>query len=122
MKINLQTPQFKPSEDLIDLVDKKVAKLFKQNPDIIRADIILKTGESHNLKSQYCEINLAVTGEDFFVKKNADKYEKAIAEAVEALSKMMRRQKDQAYPPRYAKKAMAATADNNEGSILEIEV
>lgn len=113
MKIHLQTPQFKPSDELKDLVDKKVAKLFKQNPNIIRADVTLKTGESHNLESQYCEINLLVAGEDFFVKKNADKYEKAIAELVEALSKMMRRQKDQSNPPRYTKEAITNTEEED---------
>jgi ribosome hibernation promoting factor len=92
-KIAFQTVQFKASSQLEDFVKEKVSKLFEQDPSIIRADVTLFEGASGNPKNQFCEIQLSVPGENHFVKKNSEKYEKSILEAVKTLQKVLRRQK-----------------------------
>jgi putative sigma-54 modulation protein len=92
-KIVLQSVQFKASNKLETFVNEKVSKLFEQDSSIIRADVTLFEGESGNTKNQFCEISLSVPGENLFVKKNSENYEKSILNAVAALQKVLRRQK-----------------------------
>lgn len=94
MIINLQTVHFKASPDLEAYVHEKVGKVFEQNSTIIHADVILSEGASGNIENKWCEITLAIPGKNHVVKKNSDVYEKSIAEAVEALQKIMRRKKE----------------------------
>ncbi|MFH1003983.1 MAG: HPF/RaiA family ribosome-associated protein [Bacteroidota bacterium] len=91
--ITLETVHFKASNDLESFVKSKISKLFQQNSAIIRADVTLFEGASGNHQNQYCEIQLSVPGENLFVKKRNDNFEKSIVEAVVALKKMMRRKK-----------------------------
>jgi len=92
-KIAFQTVQFKASSQLEDFVKDKVSKLFEQDPSIIRADVTLFEGASGNPNNQFCEIQLSVPGENHFVKKNSENYEKSILEAVKTLQKVLRRHK-----------------------------
>ncbi len=92
-KIAFQSVHFKASTQLEDFVIEKVSKLFDQENSIIRADITLFEGASGNPKNQFCEILLSVPGENHFVKKNSENYEKSILAAVEALQKVLRRKK-----------------------------
>lgn len=92
-KITFQTVQFKASSQLEDFVKEKVSKLFEQDPSIIRADVTLFEGASGNPKNQFCEIQLSVPGENHFVKKNSENYEKSILETVKTLQKIIRRAK-----------------------------
>ena len=92
-KIAFQTVQFKASSQLEDFVKEKVSKLFEQDPSIIRADVTLFEGASGNPKNQFCEIQLSVPGENHFVKKNSENYEKSILATVKTLQKILRRHK-----------------------------
>ena len=92
-KIAFQTVQFKASAQLEEFVKEKVSKLFEQDPSIIRADVTLFEGASGNPKNQFCEIQLSVPGENHFVKKNSENYEKSILETVKTLQKILRRAK-----------------------------
>jgi putative sigma-54 modulation protein len=102
-KIVFQSVQFKASKRLEEFVKEKVSKLFEQDPSVIRADITLFEGASGNPKNQFCEIQLSVPGENHFVKKNSESYEKSILEAVETLQKVIRRQKTKVIKKRRSK-------------------
>jgi ribosome hibernation promoting factor len=92
-KIVIQSVQFKASAQLEDFVKEKVFKLFEQEKSIIRANITLFEGASGNPNNQFCEIELSVAGQNHFVKKNSESYEKSVLEAVRTLQKVIRRQK-----------------------------
>ena len=91
--IVIQSVQFKASSHLEGFVQEKVSKLFEQDSAIIRADVTLFEGSSGNPKNQFCEILLSVPGENHFVKKNSENYEKSVLAAVESLHKILRRVK-----------------------------
>ncbi len=94
MDIRLETPHFSPSDALKEFVNEKVAKLFDQSASILHAEVTMyKVGNNGN-KHQVCEIRLAVPGNDHFVKKETPIFEQSILEAVEALQKVLRRQKE----------------------------
>lgn len=92
-KIVLQSVQFKPSVQLEKFVKEKMTILFEQDSSITRAAVTLFEGSSENPKNQFCEIELSVTGENHFVKKNSESYEKSVLAAVKALQKVIHRQK-----------------------------
>lgn len=93
MKINLQSIHFKASDHLKEFVNEKVGKLSHFDNSIISAEVTLLNGDGQT-NNKVCEIKLVVPGNDDFVKKSADSYEEAVAEAVDTLQKIIRRKKD----------------------------
>lgn len=93
MNITIQTVNFKESKKLITFINSKVGKLFKQSPEIIRADVSLKEGAANNLTNKWCSIYISHAGENEFVKKNSTSYEESIILATEAMEKILRRRK-----------------------------
>lgn len=91
--ILFQSVHFKASTQLKQYIKSKVSKLFEQDITIIRADVTLFEGASGNPNNKYCEIQLSVSGENHFVKKNTDSYKKSVLSAVETLQKILRREK-----------------------------
>lgn len=92
-RIVFQSVHFKASAHLEEFVKQKVAKLFKQDSSIIRIDITLFEGAAGNLNNQFCEIQISVPGENHFIKKNSENYEKSVLSAVSGLQKVLRRKK-----------------------------
>ncbi|MFH1160853.1 MAG: HPF/RaiA family ribosome-associated protein [bacterium] len=91
--IMFQSVHFKASPQLEQFVNEKVSKLFEQDISILKAEVTLFEGASGNPKNQFCEIQLSVPGENHFIKKNSENYEKSILAAVTALQKILRRKK-----------------------------
>ncbi|MEO5572267.1 MAG: HPF/RaiA family ribosome-associated protein [Bacteroidia bacterium] len=93
MNITIQTINFKESKHLTKFVHEKVGKLFNQYPETIRVDITLKEGAKSNPTNQWCALYLSHRGENQFVKRNSTSYEESIILCVEAMEKILRRQK-----------------------------
>lgn len=91
MNIKLQTLKFNESEDLRNFVNEKVAKLFKQHPEIIRVDVTLKEGAKNNPTNKWCELYVSLPGENKFTKRCSTTYEESILNAVEVMEKILRR-------------------------------
>ncbi|MGN6534054.1 MAG: HPF/RaiA family ribosome-associated protein [Ginsengibacter sp.] len=95
MKINLQTLKFKAKQELIDFVNEKVGKLSRFDDKIISADVTLSLEGAAVVENKICDIRLIVPGNDDFVKKNAESFEEAIQNCVDALQKILQRKKVQ---------------------------
>ena len=93
MNIILQTIHFKASEQLQQFVNKKMQRIYRLTDAIEAAHVTLYEGANGSADNQFCEIKLAVPGNDIFVKKNAETYEKAILQSVEATQNIIRRRK-----------------------------
>lgn len=90
MDIIIQSLGFTAGEELEGFVHEKLEK-FNNESKIIRANVTLFIGSDGNPNKYCCEIRLEVPGNDLFVKKNADSFEKAIATAADALQRSRRR-------------------------------
>jgi putative sigma-54 modulation protein len=99
MDIIIQSLGFKASEDLENLVRKKLGTL--KSDRIVRANVILYKGPDSN-PDDYCEIRLEVPGNDAFVKKHSPNFETAISECVEVLSQQEKKAKDKRLDARQA--------------------
>jgi putative sigma-54 modulation protein len=93
MDIIIQSLGFTADESLENFIHKKLAK-FDKEADIIRANIILFIGSDANPDKYYCEIKLEVPGNDHFVKKNGDSFEKAIVDAIDTIQRNIRKAKE----------------------------
>ena len=93
MDIIIQSLGFTAGEGLEKFVHEKLEK-FNKESTIIRANVTLFIGSDGNPNKYCCEIRLEVPGNDLFVKKNADSFEKAIVSASEALLRSRKRAKE----------------------------
>jgi putative sigma-54 modulation protein len=93
MDIIIQSLGFKASTDLEAFIHEKLGKL-NPNDSIIRANVTLFQGSDSNPTNNYCEIRLEVPGNDHFVKKSSDIFEKSVVEAVDTLQKMLHKSKE----------------------------
>lgn len=93
MNIIIKSVDFKASTTLETFVREKVSKLFSQCNNLIRAIVILRKGENGNHENRICGIRLMIPGNDHFVKKESEVYEKSILQAVATLQKILRRKK-----------------------------
>ena len=93
MNIIIKSVDFKAGNALETFVREKVKKLFRQCDSIIRANMILRKGESKNPENKLCEIRLVVPGYDHFVKKGSGGYRRSVSHSVEVLQEILRRNK-----------------------------
>jgi len=93
MDIIIQAIAFTAGEALDTFVRERLEK-FNRESTIIRANVTLFIGPDSELNKYGCEIRLEVPGNDLFVKKTADSFEKAVASATDALQRSRRRAKE----------------------------
>lgn len=94
MDIIIQSPGFKASEHLEEFTREKLNKIVLESDNVVRANVTLYTGSESDPHNNICEIRLEVPGNDHFVKKSSDVFEKAITECIDALQKIVRKTKD----------------------------
>lgn len=93
MDIIIQSLGFTAGEGLETFVREKLEK-FNNETRIIRANVTMFIGSDGNPNKYCCEIRLEVPGNDLFVKKNSDSFEKAVVSATDALRRSTRRAKE----------------------------
>ena len=81
MDLEITARHFKPSSQLLELVNEKVSKVSKFTYDISRCEVIL-TKENSN---ENIEIIAHVKGQDLIVKSSLDKFEKSLMGAVDKI-------------------------------------
>lgn len=102
MDIIIQSPGFKASEHLEDFIREKLNKVVLESDNVIRANVTLNKGTESDPQNNICEVRLEVPGNDHFVKKNADVFEKAISESIDALQKIIRKTRDKQISSRHS--------------------
>jgi ribosomal subunit interface protein len=93
MKIEIQSPHFKASKSLTDLVKKEIKRLSVPSRNIVSADVTLTFDHFGKNMQQCCHIRLSVGGKDIFVKARADSFEKAISGCVDTIKQKLNKNK-----------------------------
>jgi putative sigma-54 modulation protein len=94
MKINIQTIDFNPRQDLLDLVDEKVGKLGRFSDRIIECKVLLRVEKSDKRDNKITELRAVIPGNDIFVKKQYESFEEGIQKATEALERQIKEWKE----------------------------
>ena len=102
MKIKISSVNFKIDDGLRSFIRRKVSKLFNQYDKILRANVVLRQIRKRNHLGKSCDIKLEVPGNDHFVTKSSEVYQKSVSQAVEVLQKILRRTKSKVIAKRYA--------------------
>lgn len=89
MKTLIQAVDFTAQPELTDLIEEKLNKLDRFSDRVMEARVTLRVDKSDTRENKVCEIKLAIPGNDLFVKKQADSFEKALGEAVPALQRQL---------------------------------
>ena len=93
MDIVVQSLGFTAGEELETFIREKL-KNFDKEINIIRTNVTLFIASDSNPHKYCCEIRLEVPGNDLFVKKSSDTFEKAIVDAVNTIQKNIRKTKE----------------------------
>ena len=94
MDIIIQSLGFKASDHLEEFIREKLNRIVLESDKAIRASVTLYAASESNPNNNVCEIRLEVPGNDHFVKKASDVFEKAITECTDTLQKVIRRARD----------------------------
>ena len=94
MDIIIQSLGFNASDHLENFIREKLNKVVLESDKVIRANVTLYKGSESNVQNNVCEIRLEVPGNDHFVKKSCDVFEKSITECIDALQNISRKTRD----------------------------
>ena len=90
MDLEITSRHFKPSSQLTELINEKVAKVSKFTYDITRCEVVLTKENT----SEGVEIIAHVKGEDLVVKDSSDKFEKSLMVSVDKLISQAKKHHD----------------------------
>jgi putative sigma-54 modulation protein len=92
MDIIIDSPGFTAGESLEDFTRQKLQKLDKL-ANIIRANVTLYLGPPTSPGRHHCEVRLEIPGNDLFVERGADDFERAIIEVTDVLQQNLDKKK-----------------------------
>lgn len=93
-KINIEAVHFAVDAKLTELIESKLEKLSLFYDQILTNEVILKVDKKESHNNKIVEIKLHVPGKELFAKKQADSFEAATDEAVEALRRQIKKHKE----------------------------
>ncbi len=95
MNVNVNAIHFSADQRLIDFAVKKTSKLDTFFDGIISAEVILKVVKPEAANNKLAEIIISMpSAENLFAKKQADSFEEAIDESIDALKKQLSKFKE----------------------------
>ena len=95
MEIKLKALKFEASEQLAAFVDKKVSRLARFCEDL--TDQVEVSLEDHLKQGKQAKIQIHVPGEELIIEREADTFENAITEAVDAMKEKIVRAKERRF-------------------------
>ena len=96
MEITLKTLKFDADQKLVAYVEKKVSKLdkfFKGGAEVAEVTLSLL----HEPENKQAKIQIHVPGEDLIIERNADSFEQAITDCVDAMKEKLTRTKEKKF-------------------------
>jgi putative sigma-54 modulation protein len=96
MRVKIQSIHFDADAKLLNFVESKVDKLNTYSNAIIDSEVFLRLDKSSSHENKVAEIKLLVPGNDLFAKRQCKTFEEATDQAVEALRRQLKKQKEKA--------------------------
>ena len=95
MEIKIKALKFEAGEQLTAFVEKKVSRLSRFCEDL--AEEIEVALEDHLKQGKLAKIQIRVPGEALIIEREADTFENAVTEAVDAMKEKLTRVKDKKF-------------------------
>ena len=96
MQVQVHSIHFDADQKLIDFINEKLNKLTTFHDNIIGGEVYLRLDKSDVNENKITEIKLLVPGKDLFAKRQCRTFEEATDDAIEALRRQIRKQRDKA--------------------------
>ena len=94
MNIKINAVKFKPDQKLEQFVNDKVGKLEKHFDGITSCEVILKVDKPESDGNKIAELQLTLPKQTLFNSKQADSFEEAVLEAVDAMKVQLTKYKE----------------------------
>ena len=94
MNIKINAVKFKADQKLEQFVNDKVGKLEKHFDGIISCEVILKVDKPESDGNKIAELQLTLPKQKLFNSKQADTFEEAVHEAVDAMKVQLTKYKE----------------------------
>jgi putative sigma-54 modulation protein len=95
MKAIYQATNFDADQKLIDFIQKRLDKLDNFYDRIIEAEVYMKLNNT-GIQNKTIEVKIAIPGNDIVVKKDAEKFEKAMDLCYDVLKRQLNKEKEKA--------------------------
>ncbi len=94
MNIKINAVKFKPDQKLEQFVNDKVGKLEKHFDGITSCEVILKVDNPESDGNKIAELQLTLPKQTLFNSKQADSFEDAVLQAVDAMKVQLTKYKE----------------------------
>ncbi len=94
MNIKINAVKFKPDQKLEQFVNDKVGKLEKHFDGITSCEVILKVDKPESDGNKIAELQLTLPKQTLFNSKQADSFEEAVLQAVDAMKVQLTKYKE----------------------------
>ena len=94
MNTIINTAKFTADEKLEKFINDKVAKLDRLIDRAVKCEVFLKIDKPESENNKIAEMRLYIPGNDLFVTKQADSFEQAVADCVDALKVQIEKYKN----------------------------
>lgn len=94
MNTIINTAKFSADEKLEKFINEKVAKLDRMIDRAIKCEVFLKIDKPESDNNKIAELRLYVPGNDLFVTKQANTFEQAVADCVDAMKVQIEKYKN----------------------------
>lgn len=95
MDILINAVHFTISSQLEEFTKKKVEKLEKYSEKITKVELYYKLDKPESNNNKQAELKLFIPGHELFAEKQADTFEEALAQCIDALKKQLIKLKEQ---------------------------
>ena len=94
MNVQIQSVKFDASHQLIEFIEKKLAKLDRVAEQATGLDVVLKLEKDDEVGNKIAVVTLRMPGGDIRVEEQARTFEEAIDAAKDVLKRQIERRKD----------------------------
>ena len=94
MKVNIQSVKFDAGQQLIEFVEKKMAKLERFEANATEVDVTLKLDKDSEKGNKIALVTLHVPGADIVSEQRARTFEEAVDLALDAVKRQIEKRRD----------------------------
>ena len=94
MNTTINSVKFKADEKLEKYIYEKVGKLDRMTDRATKCEVFLKIDKPEADNNKIAELQLALPGQTLFIGKQADTFEQAVSEAVDAMKVQIEKYKN----------------------------
>ena len=95
MQIQIESPHVEPNEELLNLINSKIAHLGKMYDRTTHCNVVLRKEKDNGQKSAFIEVRMEVPKGTLFASEKDETFESALEKVIQDLEHQLRRHKEE---------------------------